>query len=40
MNKNQEEMNNKILEVKNTLEGNTRWMDEAEDWISELEDKV
>ena len=33
-------MNNKILEIKNTLEGITSKLDEAEDQISELEDKV
>ena len=33
-------MNNKISEIKNTLEGITSRLDEAEDQISELEDKV
>ena len=40
MNKNQKEMKNIISEIKITLEGNTGRLDEAEDWISELEDKV
>ena len=40
MNKNQEEMKNTVSEMKNTLEGITIRPDEAEDWISELEDKV
>ena len=33
-------MNNKISEIKNTLEGITSRLDEAEDQISELQDKV
>ena len=33
-------MKNTISEIKNTLEGITHWLDEAEDQISELEDKV
>ena len=37
---NQEEMNNKISEIKNTLEAITSRLDEAEDQIRELEDKV
>ena len=40
INKGQEEMNNKILETKNILEGIISRLDEAEDLISELEDKV
>ena len=31
VNKNQEEMNNKITEIKNKLEGSTSRLDEAED---------
>ena len=38
---NQEEMKNTIYEIKNkTPEGIISRLDEAEDWISELEDKV
>ena len=33
-------MNNKISERKNTLEGITSRLDEAEDQISELDDRV
>ena len=33
-------MNNKISEIKTTLEGITSRLDKAEDLISELEDKV
>ena len=33
-------MNNKISEIKNALEGITSKLDEAENWISKLEDKV
>ena len=33
-------MNNKISEIKNTLEGITSRLDEAEDRISGLENKV
>ena len=33
-------MGNKILEIKNTLEGVISRLDEAEDEINELEDKV
>ena len=33
-------MNNIISEIKNTLEGITIRLHEAEDWISDLEDKV
>ena len=33
-------MNNIISEIKNTLEGITSRVDEAEDQISKLEDKV
>ena len=40
INKDQDEMNNTISELKNTVEGIRRRPDEAEDWISELEDKV
>ena len=32
-------MNNSIIEIKNTLEGTNTLM-EAEEWISELEDKM
>ena len=31
--------NNSIIEIKNTLEGINRRISEAEEWISELEDK-
>ena len=40
INKNQEEKNNKISKIKNTLEGIKCRPDEAEDRISELEGKV
>ena len=33
-------MKNTISEIKNTLQGITSRLDEAENWISELEDKV
>ena len=33
-------MKNTISELKNTVEGMKSRRDEAEDWISELEDKV
>ena len=33
-------MNNKVSEIKNTLEGITSRLDEAEDQIGMLEDKV
>ena len=34
------EMNNKITEMKNTLEGINSRITEAEEWISDLEDKI
>ena len=37
INKNQEEMNNKISEIKNTLEGITTRLDKAEDRIREFD---
>ena len=40
INKGQEEMKNIISELQNTVEGIKSRLDEAEDWISELEDKV
>ena len=47
INKDQEELkskypqtNNKITEIKNTLEGISSRISEAEEWISELEDKM
>ena len=40
MNKGQEEMMNIIYELKNTVEGIKRRPNEAEDWISELENKI
>ena len=40
INKNQEEMNNKISKIKNTLQGIISRLDEAEDQISELVNKV
>ena len=40
INKNQEEMKNTISEMKIILEGITSSLDEAEDQITELEDKV
>ena len=40
LNKNQEGIKNKILEIKNTLEGITSRQHEAEDRISELKDRV
>ena len=33
-------MNNKTTEIKNTLEGTTGRITEAEEWISELEDRI
>ena len=33
-------MNNTIIEIKNTLEGINSRIPEAEEWISELEDKM
>ena len=33
-------MNNTVTESKNTLEGNNSRITEAEEWISELEDKM
>ena len=33
-------MNNKTTEIKNTLEGTTGRISEAEEWISELEDRI
>ena len=32
--------NNRIIEIKNTLEGSNSRISEAEEWISELEDKL
>ena len=36
----QSQMNNTIWKMKNALEGMYSRLDEAEDWISNLEDKV
>ena len=33
-------MNNTITKIKNTLEGTNRRITEAEEWISELEDRM
>ena len=33
-------MNNTITKIKNTLEGTNRRITEAEEWISELEDRI
>ena len=33
-------MNNTIAEIKNTLEGTNSRLTEAEEWISELEDRM
>ena len=33
-------MNNTITEIKNTLEGTNSRITEAEEWISELEDRI
>ena len=33
-------MNNTITEIKNTLEGTNSKITEAEEWISELEDRM
>ena len=33
-------MKNAITEIRNTLEGNNSGVTEAEEWISELEDRV
>ena len=38
--KNKHTENNIITEIKNTLEGINRRISEAEEWISELEDKM
>ena len=40
MNKNHKEMKNTTSEMKNIPEGIKSRLDEAEDWISKLEDKV
>ena len=40
INKGQEEMKNTISELKNTVEGIKSRLDEAQDWNTELEDKV
>ena len=40
INKDQEEMKKTISELKNTVEGIKSRLDEAEDWISELQGKV
>ena len=40
INKSHEEMKNIISEIKNTVEGIKRGLNEAEDLISELKDKV
>ena len=40
INKGQEEMKHTISELKNTVEGIKSRLDEAEDWISELQGKV
>ena len=36
----QTEMSNTITEMKNTLEGNNNRITEAEEWISDLEDRM
>ena len=33
-------MNNKINEIKNSLEGNNSRITEAEEWMNDLEDKI
>ena len=33
-------MNNTITELKNTLEGINSWITEAEEWTSDLEDRM
>ena len=40
MHKNQLEMKNAISKIKTILEGIKNSLDEVEDWISDLEDKV
>ena len=40
LNKNQSEVKNTISEMENTVEGIKCRLDEAKDWISDLEDKV
>ena len=40
MKKNQDKMRNTISEMKSTLEGIKTRLDEADDWISKLADKV
>ena len=40
INKGQEQMKITTFELKNTVEGIQSRLDEAEDWTSELEDKV
>ena len=39
-NNKQTEMNNTIMEIKNTLKGTNSRITEAEKWISELEDRM
>ena len=36
----QRKMNNTITDIKNTLEGNNKRITEAEEWNSELEDRM
>ena len=36
----QTEMNNIIIEIKNTLEGTNSRITQAEEWISEVEDRM
>ena len=38
--KNKHADTNRIIEIKNTLEGSNSIISEAEEWISELEDKM
>ena len=40
LNSKQTMMNNRINEIKNSLQGLNRQITEAEEWISDLEDKI
>ena len=38
--KTQSELNNTIHEIKNTLEGTNSRLDDTEEWVSNLEDRI
>ena len=38
--KDKSKINNAISEINNTLEGKKSSLDEAEDWVSDLEEKI